>query len=620
MDPFSSTEKPAAAGRLEACLLAALLTWALALRIWYAHIGLDNNRFPDERYTLTNVKSFFATGSIRPVNLFYPGLCSLLHSLLLGVGDALARWTGRGGETILHNGLFTSRAYFVSRSFQSAIGVLTLYWTYRIGRRLLSPRAGVLAALVLAAVPHHVRQSVMIKSDILLLLGLLLATEATVAVVASWRLRHFLGAGAAVGLAASAKYNGVAAALPVTLFALPRAWREPAILARLVAAGAAALLIFVLIDPFFFSMLEMFRHDFSHTLQYYQMRAGTSDFTPSHLGVFKATAAKMVAASFHGLFTGLLGFAGLLALLVRAWRRRAAGLALLVVFPLAYIVLYSLATTWANATNYVPLCPFIALGAAALVCDAGRRLHGRAVLIFAAAALLWCATLVWRPTAYAYGDTVPTTLDVAESTLEERLAPRSDARVLYQLGGTDDLVQVSGDEGRGLVRPFDAIEQTSARDLDLTDAEVYVPAAMATPGAAGRVAAAREVVRIEPRFFRAQGEPLTLVLHPFPVAGDPVPVELAPAGAGGAWTGHLPGGLHYPLLASFEVLLDVGVEPPDEVMAGDRPLDLFPGGRRGRRWLTERVLLERPPAAITLAGLPAGVKPPSLRLFPWGGR
>ncbi len=619
MELFPSAEKPAA-GRLDVCLLAALLTWAFALRLWYARTGLDNTRFADEFFTLANVQSFFAEGSLRPVNLFYPALSNLVHSLLLGGVDALARWTGRGGETILHDGLFTPRAYFISRTFQSGIGVLTLYWTYRIGRRLLSPRAGLLAALVLAAVPLHMRQSVVIKPDILMLLGLLIATEATVAAVASWRLRHFLGAGAAVGLAASGKYNGVAAALPLTLFALPRAWREPAVLVRLVAAGGAALLIFVLINPFFFPMLDVFRQEFSHTLQHYRDMADTSGFAPSHLGVLEATAAKMFAPNFHGLFTGLLGFAGLLAVLVRAWRRRSAGLALLAVFPLAYIVLYSLTTTWAKNNNYLPLCPFMALGAAALVCDVGRRLHGRAVTIFAVAVLLWCATLVWRPMAYAYRETVPTTLDVAESTLEERLAPRSDARILYQLGGTKDLVSISGDDGQGLVRPFDAIEQTSARDLDLTDAEIYVPAVLATPRAAARVAAARQVLRIEPRFLRTQGEPLTLVLHPYPVAGAPLAVELPRPGAGGAWTGHLPEGIHYPVLVSFEVLLAVGVEPPDEVMAGDRPLDLFPGGKRGRRWLTERVLLERSPAAITLAGLPAGVKPPSLRLFPWGGR
>ena len=187
------------------------------MRLWFARTGLDPSRFVDERFVLDNVRGVLADGSLRPVNLYYPGLGSLLQSLLLGAADLLARWSGHGGETILHDGRFTPAAYFLGRGLQAAIGVLTIYWTCRLGRRLLSPRAGLLAALALAAVPLHVRQSAVIKPDILLLLGLLVAAEATAAAIASGTLRHFLGAGAAVGLATAAKYNGVTAALPLAL-------------------------------------------------------------------------------------------------------------------------------------------------------------------------------------------------------------------------------------------------------------------------------------------------------------------------------------------------------------------------------------------------------------------
>jgi hypothetical protein len=600
----------------------ALLVWAFGVRLWFASRGLDEGRFFDERYILTNVYRFLTEGSLRPVQLFYPALGNLLHSLLLGTADAVARWTGHGGETILRQQQFTPTAYLLCRGLQACIGVLTLYWTYRIGRRLLSPRAGLLAALVLAAVPMHVRQSAVIKPDILLLLGLLIAVEATAVALASGRLREFLAAGAAVGLAAAGKYNGVAAALPIALFALPRARREPAVLARLAAAGAASLLVFLLINPFFFPMLERFQRDFSHTLGHYKVLSRQNEIPHSHLEVFGATPSEMVSPMFHGPFTGLLGFAGLLLVLGWAWRRRGlpdqGGLALLVVFPLSYLALYAAVTTYPKANNYLPLSPFLALGAAALVIGSWRRLRGPAARVFAIAVLLWCGTLVWRPMAYAYVELAPTTLATAERALGEELSLLANSRIVYQVGAAGRPMSVDP-RGEALVRSFTGIEQTSAQGLDLADAEVFTPAALASPAAAQRVAAARQVVRIEPGLFRARGEPLTLVLHPWSPMGDPVELATPPPGQGGAWTARLPGGLHFPALASFEVIV-FGGRPPEAVGVGSYRLQLFSGGRRGRRWLTERVRLEQPPAEVALPGLAADAPRPRVRLLLWTGR
>lgn len=609
-------------------LLAALLAWAFGVRLWFAATGLDAGRFVDERYILDNVRSFLATGSLRPVHLYYPGLGNLLHSLLLGAADALARWTGRGGEAILRaDGTFTPAAYLLCRGLQACIGVLTLYWTWRIGRRLLSPRAGLLAVLVLAAVPLHVRQSVVVKPDILMLLGLLIATEATIAALASGRLRQLLGAGAAVGLATSAKYNGVAAAVPLALFALPRARREPAILVRLAAAGAAALLVFALINPFFFSMLDRFQRDFSNTLEHYEKKSADEP-APTHLGVFLATGPEMLAPNFHGVFTGLLGFAGLLFLLVQAWRRRNEELALLVAFPLVYVILYAASTTYAKTNNYLPVCPYLALGAATLVEAAWGTARGPAARrVLAMAVIVWGITLIWRPMAYAYVQTVPATLDLAEDALAERLGALPSLRVIYQFGATDRAVWVGEGGARALVRNFERIDQTTARDLDLADAEIYTPAALASPSAAGRLAAghaAGTMLRIEPGFLRARGEPLTLVLHPWPPAGDHVELEMRPpAGPGGAWTAHLPAHWppesHLPAFASFEVIVAAGVDAPEAVVAGPQRLELFPGGRRDRRWLTERFRFESAPEPVTLSGVAAGGKPPRMRLWLWNG-
>jgi 4-amino-4-deoxy-L-arabinose transferase-like glycosyltransferase len=600
------------------------------VRLWFASRGLNEGRFFDERYILENVYRFFTQGSLRPVHMFYPQLGTLLHTLLLGTADALARWTGQGSETILRQQQFTPTAYLLSRGLQVCIGVLSIYWTWRLGRRLLSPRAGLLAALALSAVPMHVRQSAVIKPDILLLLALLIAAEATVAALASGRLRELLGVGAAVGLAAASKYNGVAAALPLALFALPRARREPAILARLVAAGVVSLLVFVLLNPFFFSMQERFNHDFSHILEHYQVQSRHNALERSHLAVLWATPSVMSSAMYHGLFTGLLGFAGLLFVLGWAWRRRddrsSQGLALLAVLPISYLALYAAMTTYPKTNNFLPLCPFLALGAAALVSAAWGRLHGPAARVFAVAAVLWCATLIWRPMAYAYTETAPTTLATAESTLSTELSVRGNSRIVYQVGAVGRPMVVDL-RGEALVRVVTGIDQTTPQALDLADAEVFTPAALASPAAAQRVAAAaaaqQQVLRIEPRLFHSRGEPLTLVLHPWSPVGRPVELAMLPPGAGGAWTARLPAhlaeSLRFPALASFEVIVSGGSRP-EAVAVGSQRLPLFSGARRGRRWLTERVRLAQPPEEIALPGLPADAPRPRLRLLLWGER
>jgi hypothetical protein len=593
--------------------------WAFGVRLWFASKGLDEGRFPDESFILDNVASFLTQGSLRPVHLHYPALGNLLHSLLLGTADALARWSGRGNQTIVHDWSFTPAAYLLARGLQVCVGVLTIYWTYRLGRRLLSPRVGVLAALVLAAVPMHVRLSAVVKPDILMLLGLLIAAEATAVALAKGRLRYFLGAGAAVGLATAAKYNGVATALPIALFALPGVRRDPRILARLVVAGAISLLVFVLINPFFFPMLEKFQRNFGSTLRHYKtMAAEDGDAETSHLAILGTTPSVLASPDFHGIVTSGLGAAGLALTLVWAWRRRDWGLVLPTAFPLAYLALYAAMTTYPKSNNYLPVSPFIALGAAALVDDVGRRLRGRNAAVFAIVTILWCVTLVWRPMAYSYVEMVPSTLAEAEQALREKLAPMASLRVLYQLGTTDDELRLRDGRGRhALVRQLDRSAQASGAALGLADAEVFTPTALADPATAARLATASQIVKIEPGLFRARGEPLTLRLHPWALAGEPIELEEAASGKADTWTVSLPPGSANPPIVSFEAIVEEEAAAPDEVTVGGQRLEFFPGGNHGQRWLTERLRLPNLPTEITLAGVPANVKPKRLRLFLW---
>lgn len=602
-----------ASPRAERWLLAGLLAWALGVRLWFASVRLDPGRFWDESFILDNVFSFLSEGSLRPVHLYYPGLGNLLHSLLLAASRLTARWMGLGGEAILRGDSFTPAAYLIARGFQACVGVLTLYWTYRIGRRLVSPHVGLLAALALAAVPMHVRQSAVIKPDILMLLGVLIATEATVSALDRGRLGDFVGAGAAVGLATSGKYNGVAAALPLALFGLAQAPRRPAVLARLAAAGLAAVLVFVALNPFFFSMLGKFEKNFHGTLERYETHPG-ADEERSRFAALVAVPGEMLGSQFHGVVTGSMGFAGLLGVLVYAWRRRANSLALLAVFPLAYAATYAAVTSYPKANNYLPLAPYLALGAAALVVEMLRRAGGtRPVLLVAVA--IWVGWLLWRPMQYVYLETVPTTLEVAGLELKPQCRPASAWCVLVQIGVEDGAVRLEDEDGRAMVREAAAPEAVAATALDLADVEVYGGAARSNSTAAARLAGASRVLRVEPRPFRASGEPLTMALHPWTLLGEPI--ELATAAVGNEWVAQPSQPIVPPAVVSVEVLLAPDVEPPPTIAVAGRSLELFVGGRRGRRWVTERVRLDGPLAAVRMARTDPEARPPSVRLARW---
>ncbi len=162
--------------------LALLLVWAGGLRVWLAAPGLDRGRFWDERYGVENVCSLLLDGQLRPANGFHPGLSYLPHAALLAASAGLHRLSGSAVFAVFSGSDDLSpTGYFLCRLLQVLAAILSLYLAYRIGRRLESPAAGLIAALLLAAVPWHLRQSVIFKPDSLLVAATLAAFAASLA-------------------------------------------------------------------------------------------------------------------------------------------------------------------------------------------------------------------------------------------------------------------------------------------------------------------------------------------------------------------------------------------------------------------------------------------------------
>ncbi|HSG40805.1 MAG TPA: glycosyltransferase family 39 protein, partial [Thermoanaerobaculia bacterium] len=197
---------------------------AFGLRLWMA---LTLPRYFDDHYVFNNITAFL-NGSLRPRHAYYGSLSYLPQALALAACDALHSLTGIDALAVRGTYVegFSLGAFRVMRMFVILYSLISILMIYHVGRRLFSPAAGLAAAAVLAAYPQHVRSAVQLKPDMMALMFTVITLYWTAGAVRSPRLSRFLLAGVGVGLAASAKYIGVAAALPLTVWALESGFRD----------------------------------------------------------------------------------------------------------------------------------------------------------------------------------------------------------------------------------------------------------------------------------------------------------------------------------------------------------------------------------------------------------
>lgn len=111
--------------------------------------------------------------------------------------------------------------YLLARLFNGFLGALTVIPVFLTGKKLLGRKLGLVAALLLALFPYHVRQSHMALIDIPATFWVAWALYFSSKVLTSSKLSNYLWTGVFVGLAGSTKYNGafVALVLPIAHFA-----------------------------------------------------------------------------------------------------------------------------------------------------------------------------------------------------------------------------------------------------------------------------------------------------------------------------------------------------------------------------------------------------------------
>jgi|CXWL01.1.fsa_nt_gi hypothetical protein len=632
-------------------LLLVLLAVSLALRLWLSLPNPGPTRFWDERFGAENVVAFLGQPSLTPANGYHPSLSYLPQALVL----AGVEWVAPADAPVVERPAdgrprLAATGYRLSRLLVVLYGVFSLWLLYRIGSLIFDPATGVLAGLLLAIVPWHLRQSAIFKPDMLLVATTLLALWASLLAVRRRTLGGWLAAGAAIGLALASKFNAAPAALPLavgvalqTFAPLDGAHRPPGVpwarVRDLALAAGAALVVFLLIDPWMVTRHELFTGDFGQTVDHYEDEAGVA--RASHWSLPLHAIQSLLGRSFHGPWLGALALAALAVSLWPAARRdwspdRRLGWWMLVSYVVAYVALYSAATANPSPHNWLVLAPITALALAWGLRTAIPALPAgwpRWLAVAAASVLIGERTVAFGRECYALA--VPTTAEVAEAALRRDLEPLA-GRIL--LSEVDLQPQLAGHAvqartmptsgGLPLVVATEQLTALPADEVELADGLIF-PADRLTDTAYAARILGRQTATITPAAFRRRGPALVVATRLLVAVGQPG--FLTPPAAGDG---------RYPLAApsndtvlSLDVSLPIAavprsaLKPPPRVdvrveLAGGELLDCLPRRSQLRvlRCLTPRFHVG--PGAVlvvTGAGTGAATGPPVIRTQAWRG-
>lgn len=216
------------ADHLTPILLCVLTVAALVLRIWGTSFGLPYRYHIDEMHYVAGAMrmanaDFNLPYTAHGPNLFYVLLvCEygayFVVSLALGGVDSATAFA-----RLYHN---DPTAFFLLARITSAVfGSLTILPTYLLGRRLSGRRVGLVAAVFLASIFQHVRESHYGTPDVFA--GFLVAwcLVFCLRVLKAGRLRDYVLAGVFAGLAMGTKFTNFLLVIPLGIAYLVGSFR-----------------------------------------------------------------------------------------------------------------------------------------------------------------------------------------------------------------------------------------------------------------------------------------------------------------------------------------------------------------------------------------------------------
>jgi Dolichyl-phosphate-mannose-protein mannosyltransferase len=244
--------------------LAAVLAAGLGLRLWGVKQGLPYAYNTDEAdHFVRHAVRMFEEGTLNPHYFGNPpAFTYLLHYLF-------AAWYGGGAGTQRAFALHPSGMYTLARVAAAVLGTVALWLLYVTGARLFNRAVGLLAAAIEAVAFLPVFYSHLALNDVPTLAPLTLSLLGTAGILRSGRRRDYLTAGVGLGLGCASKYTAGIAIVPLATAVLARQLdtergEGPAALVGLLFALAAAVLAFLLANPYAVLDFQSFHSELVH--------------------------------------------------------------------------------------------------------------------------------------------------------------------------------------------------------------------------------------------------------------------------------------------------------------------------------------------------------------------
>ena len=238
--------------------LGGLFVGALLLRVWTIRQVLPYVDHPDEPNPIDYVVGMLRTGD--PNQQFFQKPSLYVYTLLAALqahytwGRAVGLYGDLAQMVVTTHTVTTLPGFFLTARLITALfGALTVLSAYALGARGWGRAAGLAGALLVAALPIHLRFSQWATTDIMATFLASASLGAALLALRTGRWHAYLVAGALAGLAASAKYNAGAVAGAIVVAAALHAWEARRILPaawRLAVAGDAAIACFVAGTPY----------------------------------------------------------------------------------------------------------------------------------------------------------------------------------------------------------------------------------------------------------------------------------------------------------------------------------------------------------------------------------
>lgn len=379
--------------------LVLILILALGFRVHNVGFGLPSLYDPDEPIFMVKALKLLNDRTLNPGWFGHPGtttiyLIALIEAAVVAFGIATGRFANIK-DFAAQSYADPTLVWVAARLAMVAFGVVCVWLTYLVGRRLFGRNAALVGAALLAINALHILWSQVIRTDIMASVFMLVSLLFAVRAADSGRLRDYLFAGAAAGFAAATKWPTAIVAITLIGAAAYR-WSNGRGTARAEARHLAAGLAFILVGMFIASPYIF--------LDWQRVLANvTGEMSPRHLaqtgtGFFGNLHFYMVRQ-----LAGTMSMLGLLLViggaLLAAWRFP---LSRWTILPLALAFLWLICSqTMIWSRWLLPLLPLFCLFAALAIVTVGERLSrllkGRARL----AALPLVALAAAAPSALA---------------------------------------------------------------------------------------------------------------------------------------------------------------------------------------------------------------------------